>query len=315
MRTRIGFWAVAGLLTMLAPAAVEAQYQQAPPPRGPAVEPTYPAASPEALVPRDPTLLRRTPEQMPGAPFTLTPQQQAEVDWLLARWEQHGAGVKTFECGFTRFEYDGVFDSGDKPSFIDKGEIRYAAPDKGLFRVDEQIVDYQWINNQAVGGRSVKGQRLEHWISNGTSIFQYDFQNRQLIEHKLPPELHGKAISESPLPFFFGAKADHLRKRYFLRLVTPEGADDQVWLEAHPRFQADAANFRQATLILTLSTMQPSALQIILPNGKSRTVYQFHSPRMNVKNLLDPLGVFENNWLHPRVPPGWKKVVEEAPQA
>ena len=141
MRIAIGLCLAAGLLTAVAPAVVEAQYQQVAPPRGPAVEPAYPAASPEALMPRDPTLHRRGPEQMPGAPFMLTPQQQADVDWLLGRWEQHGAGVKTFDCEFTRFEYDGVFDAGDKPSFIDKGEIRYAAPDKGLFRVEEEIVD------------------------------------------------------------------------------------------------------------------------------------------------------------------------------
>lgn len=261
-------------------------------------------------MPRDPTLRRR----MPGSPFTLTPRQQAEVDRLLQRWEQHGEEVKTFECKFTRFEYDGVFDSGDKPTFIDEGQIRYAAPDKGLFRVDGELVDFRWVNGQAAGGRLVKGGRREHWICNGESIFEYNFRNTQLVEHKLPPELQGNAISDSPLPFIFGAKADHLRKRYFLRIVTPEGTDRQAWLEARPRFQADAANFQRATLILTLDSMQPFAVESLLPNGKSRTVYQFHNPKVNVRNPLDPLGVFENNWLHPRTPPGWTKVVEEAPQ-
>lgn len=324
MRARIGLRTVIGLAAALGATAARAQYQQGVPPRQPAAQPQrvatqpqysgpqpqHPAASPEALTPRDPRLIRR----VPGSPFALTPHEQADLDRLLERWEQHGNGVKTFECKFTRFEYDGVFDSGDKPTFIDEGQIRYAAPDKGLFRVDGELVDYRWANGKAVGGRLVQGGRLEHWICDGQSIFEYNFRTKQLVEHKLPPELQGKAISDSPLPFIFGAKADDLKNRYFLRIVTPRGADGQVWLEARPRFQADAANFQRATLILTLDSMQPFAVESLLPNGKSRTVYQFHDPRVNARNPLDPLRVFENNWLHPRTPPGWTRVVEEVPQ-
>ena len=87
------------------------------------------------------------------------------------------------------------------------------------------------------------GDTGEHWVCNGTSIYEFRHGDRQLRETKLPPELRGKAISDGPLPFVFGAKADTLKKRYFMRLVTPPGVTDQIWLESLPRFQADAANF------------------------------------------------------------------------
>ena len=75
-----------------------------------------------------------------AAPSTLTPQQQAEVDWLLRQWEQHGAGVKTFECKFTRFDWDPVW-RPDRPLHVVEGEIKYAAPDKGMLRVDGELVE------------------------------------------------------------------------------------------------------------------------------------------------------------------------------
>jgi TIGR03009 family protein len=193
-----------------------------------------------------------------------------------------------------------------------RGEIRYAAPDKGMIRVDGEIVDFQWSGGEAKGGRFVKGQRAEHWICNGKSVFEYDFQQKQLIEHQLPPEMYGKAIADSPLPFLFGSSAEELKDRYFLRVETLDRESNQVWLEAYPKRQGDAANYRRATLILTLSDMEPFALETLLPNGTARTVYQFHDPKVNVVNLLDPLKVFENNWLHAPTPRGWKKVVEEA---
>ena len=280
-----------------------------------ATTPQYPAARPEALMPRDPTLQRVRPQRVPGAPFTLTPQQQADLDRMLIRWEQRGASVRTFECEFTRFDYDGVFDSSNEPSAILKGEIRYAAPDKGLYHVKGAVVGYRWANGQAEGGQFVPGQEADRWICDGKSYFQYDYQNKRLVEFRLPPEQqNGRALRQGPLPFVFGAEAEYLKQRYFLRLVTPPEAQGQVWMEAYPKFQADAANFRKATLILTESTMQPYAMETALPNGKSRTVYQFDRPKVNARNPLDLLGVFENNWLHVRTPRGWTKVVEGGTQ-
>ena len=51
-------------------------------------------------------------------------------------WEQRNRDVKTFDAGFRRWVYDTVFGRKDEPKFVDLGVIKYAAPDKGMFRVD-----------------------------------------------------------------------------------------------------------------------------------------------------------------------------------
>ena len=91
---------------------------------------------------------------------------------------------------------------------------------------------------------------------------------KQVEEHRLPPELQGKAIANSPLPFLFGAEAQKLKQRYFIRIVTPPDVQDQIWLEAYPRFQQDAANFHHAQFVITTRGMSPFALMLVDPNGQ-----------------------------------------------
>lgn len=272
-------WSLMGLLVMAATAAAQGPYR---PPQG-------------AQPPAQPTFERRADPQATGAPFALTPQEQAELDRVLSAWEQQGAKVKTFDSRFTRWQYDYVF--SDK-ALVDEGEIKYAAPDKGAFQVF--------------------GDQPEHWICDGKSIFEYNFASKQLIEHKLPPELQGKEITNSPLPFLFGSTAAALKQRYFLRLVTPPNVQGQVWLEARPRYQEDAQSFQRAEVILDAGNLLPSAIQTHEPNGKTRTVYRFEKPRVNAGDPLrglDPLNILQRNPFKPSLPRDWTKVVEEAPTA
>src|SRR3989304_1766652 len=44
--------------------------------------------------------------QPPPQPFTLTPQEEAQLDRVLTAWEQKGREIKTFDCSFVRWEYD-----------------------------------------------------------------------------------------------------------------------------------------------------------------------------------------------------------------
>ena len=178
--------------------------------------------------------------------------------------------------------------------------IKYAAPDRGLFRVDRAEKDGKEV--------PIEDARAEHWVSDGKSIFEFNPAKKQLIEHKLPPELQGKAIADTPLPFLFGADAQKLRQRYFLRIVTPPDVKDQIWLEAYPRYQQDAANFHHARFIITTQGMSPFALQLVQPNGKDYTSYQFYKIVVN-----DKFRLFQGDPFRPFTPLGWKKIVEEAP--
>jgi TIGR03009 family protein len=231
----------------------------------------------------------------PKPPFVLSPHEEAQLDRVLQFWEQRSSQIKTFRCKFFRMEYNAAFEDPNRPNqplHVDKGEICYAAPDKGMFRVEEP--------------------RPEHWVCNGKAVYQYDFQQKRVVEHKLPPELQGKGITDGPLPFIFGAKADQIKRRYWMRITTPADAKNQVWLEVLPKFQQDAANFRRVDLILNTENMLPYALQLHDPGGQSRVVYQF-PPENTAVNSQNLRTIFEDPF-NPRVPRGWKMVSGDVPQ-
>jgi TIGR03009 family protein len=306
MKLRSGLCVLTTLLALATPAWAQPQANplRGPNPPGPTVEPDQPVR------PQLPTLEPRSPQppaapqpvapQPPPPPFQLTPQQEAQVDRALNLWEQRNKDIKTFDCHFKRWIYDVVFGPPSEAKFIEIGVIKYAAPDRGLFRVEKEEKDKKET--------PIPDARAEHWIADGKSIWEYKPGQRKLIEHKLPPELQGKAIVETPLPFLFGAEAQKLKQRYWIRIATPPNVQDQVWLEAYPRFQKDAANFHHSLFIITTQGMVPFALRVVQPNGKDFTTYQFYDIVVN-----DPLRLFQGDPFRAYTPLGWQKIVEEPP--
>jgi TIGR03009 family protein len=256
----------------------------------PGAQPNQPAG------PQLPTLQRRPARQEAPPWFPLSPQEQMELDRVLEAWQQRSNEVKSFECSFTCWEYDAIFvdrTKPDKASFTDHGTIRYAAPDKGLFEVEGDKTE------------DPQGQRWDKWICDGKSVFRFERPKKELHEYPLPPELQGKGITNSPLPFLFGAEAENLRKRYYLHIVTPRDAQGEIWLEGWPRFQQDKANFHHAQLILLAKGMVPSAMQIYETNSKDRKVYKFDDVLIN-----NPWRMFGGNPFHAYTPLGWTKIVQ-----
>ena len=269
---------------------------QSPAQAAPAARPTAPAAERVAAVPA-----------APQAPPALSPQEQSALDQLLAAWEARNAAVRTWSCTFHKWEYNAwspAGPTGDRLAFAEStGELKYAAPDKGLFRVKEAK---QW--SPEAGRYEVRGgDSAEHWVCNGESIYEFRHTERQLRETRLPPEMRGKAISDGPLPFVFGAKADTLKKRYWMRIITPPEVRDQVWLEALPRYQADAANFSKVELILQARDLMPFAIQIYKPGGQDRDVYQFDQRTSLIDKGLDMIRDFAK----PVTPFGYRYVLED----
>jgi TIGR03009 family protein len=288
-------------------ASALAQYN---PVRGP--EPAGASAPDQPVRPQAPHLQQRPAPppaaqqrpQQPPAPFTLTPQEEAQVDRVLNLWEERNRQIKTFDCSFKRWTYDLVFARQDQPlqpKFVEVGVIKYAAPDRGLFRIDKEERDGKEV--------AIEDARAEHWLCDGSSIYQYLPAKKKVEEHKLPAELRGKAIANSPLPFLFGAEAQRLKQRYFIRLITPpDVAKEQIWLEAYPRFQQDAANFHRATFSITSKDMSPFALQLVQPNGKDYVTYRFDDIVVN-----DRLRLFQGNPFRPFTPWGWQMVPDQSP--
>ncbi|GMQ80161.1 MAG: TIGR03009 domain-containing protein [Planctomycetia bacterium] len=247
------------------------------------------------------------PAGQPGAPFQLNAQQQQLVDQVLDQWEAESAKVRTFTCPFERLEYDPVFmKNGQKiPVTKSQGLLRYARPDKGLFKITE-VRRY----DPKTGDWKKSDEPDEHWVCDGTAVYEFDAVKKQMIVRLLPPEYQGKAIADGPLPFLFNAEARKLKQRYFIRVT--RATDTEIWLDVYPRRQHDAANYRRVEMILDRHRFLPSAVQVFLPNNKNRVVYVFRPDHAKVNDTIERLlGVFKP----PRTPIGWKKVIERIPAA
>jgi TIGR03009 family protein len=268
--------------------------------------PNHPGAGPPGINPP----AHSAPQ--PRAPFFLSPQEQANLDQILAAWERQSSTIKTYKCDFTRFEYSTPFgqkaqpDQQPTPRTISTGVLKYSAPDKGMFMVSE----IQILNPKTGKYESGGPDDLEHWVCDGKSIFEINHKQKTRTEKPLPPQMQGAAISDGPLPFVFGAKAATLKQRYWLREITPAGVTDAIWLEAHPRFQADAANFRFVEVIIGRKDFMPKAIQMYNPaydpkrENDSRTVFDFQKTSFN--------GRFDNvfkDFVGPDVPFHYKKIV------
>lgn len=272
------------------------------------------AAAPQSAYPQQgqpgvtPTATGLAPPQ-PQPPFMLSDVEQQFVQQVLTMWEQESSKIKTYNSKFTRMEYDQVFNPGSSaPMVVSAGQLSYSRPDKGSFKIEEikrwQPADAQNTAPDAPGEWQVQKHEIgEHWVCDGKAVYEYDHRNKQLKVMPLPEQLRGEQIVNGPLPFLFGAKADQMSQRYWIRARQSDAA--QIWLEAYPRWQADAANYHHCDVMLDRKTMQPKALQVHLPGGNQRHVYTFEDPTINgTMNAL-----FGGLFNAPRTPLGWTRVI------
>ena len=263
-----------------------------------AAQPTAPATTNAPATP---------PTKTPVVPFRLTAQQQHVLHQVLLSYERKTGAIDTFSADLARMQYDPVFGPQDpkKPRTAAKGSLMYTKPDKARYEVsDVQVYDTRTKQY------AVDAHAAEFVVVNGKQVISKDFRKKQLQVTELPKELQGKGIFYGPLPFLFGAKAIDLERRYFMRLTTPEAAakQGQIWLEAWPRFQADAANYKRVDLIIRSSDMLPMAIQVHSPNGKNRTVYSFSDQKVNPFKWNPFSDAYKVG-----TPFGWKRIVERTP--
>jgi len=249
------------------------------------------------------------PVQAPPVPagFQLNAVQQAYLDQVLSSWQNESAKVTIFQCPFERWEYNQAFGPGNGiPLKKNKGELSYQKPDKGSFEITEIRVWDQATNNWVLKKDAIG----EHWVCDGKSVYEFRSDQKQVIERPLPPHAPGESIIDGPLPFLFGAESAKLKQKYWMRIDQRNNNPDQIWLNALPKFQQQAADFRQVDVILDRKRQLPQAMQVTLPNG-DRHVYMFHLEKASINNPLDRIqqALFDR----PRTPFGWKHVVENAP--
>lgn len=272
-------------------------------------------APPQVLAPVQPA-----PAQAPPG-FQLNRLEQAELDIVLTAWQQRSAQINTFRCEFERLDYNFAFGPAPNiPLFVNQGELSFERPDKGSFQITEMkkwqlaaVPPGQPQPAQLVGNWIVDPDAVgEHWVCDGKNIYEYRHIDKQLVVRPIPPDMQGQSIVDGPLPFLFGAQPAKLKARYWLRINNnpPQPDPNEIWIEALPRGQADAANYSKVEVLLDRQQSLPKAMQVHMPD-KSRNVYKFkleeasiNSRWEQIKALLTP----------PVLRPGWKRVVEPMPQ-
>ncbi|MDO4628652.1 MAG: hypothetical protein Q4C70_05675 [Planctomycetia bacterium] len=208
------------------------------------------------------------------APFVLSAHEQAQTDAVLARWEGFSMGIETFETNFTRILYRRTLDSSQLQKTQEIGELRYAAPDRGMFAVNTSA-----------------GEPSEKWLCDGMYVFEYKFAQKQIDQYTLPPEMRGKGITQGPLPFLFGASAVELKRRYYIRQTQPSAElarPGQVWLEAYPKKAEDASEFQRAEMIISFGNeVRPLAIKLFKANGEQHVyIFDLRAMKVNKTQLL-----------------------------
>lgn len=248
----------------------------------------------------------------PGQPFPpLTAEAQKRLDQLLAKWETESQGTKLLSCDFTRWHYDlGAAPAGVHATWA-QGVVKYAAPDKGMFRVDT-LKFYKGMKEGKPQYEHDPKQFGEYWVCNGAELLEFDRSKKECTIQVLPPQMRGQQILESPLPFVFNLDAEKIQDRYWVREVQPPANKAGVYLiEAWPKRQEDRSQYRFVQIVINAQTFLPDALIMYAPNFDPQTApvwdhYEFSE--MSRNGLVANLQQFMDGFIKARPPKDWKVI-------
>lgn len=252
--------------------------------------------------------------QAPKQPFpALNATEQNYLEQVLQVWEQKTSDIEQYQCDFVRFEYADPSLPTEQYSSYATGVMKFMAPDKGMFRIDDlrtlvskNPAEYKANPRQPFG---------EYWICDGSWVHILDRNEKKATRIELPPQIRGKQIYLSPLPFLFGVKADEMKRRYWIRPVIPPEGDDSVWLEAWPKRADDAGNYSRVQVVLAREDTLPRALIVFMPNWKpeqqQREIYEFKN-RQDKTGFFDAVKqrIFRQEFIPTKLPSDWT-VIEE----
>lgn len=253
-------------------------------------------------------IARQQPAPAPAVPFELTPQEQATLDRVLMAWEEQSSGTKTLSCGFTLWDYDVQGAPAGIHASASRGIVRYANPDKGLFREEEKV----FYNGMGTDGKPTYEKHAtefgQHWVCNGREVIEFDHEAKQCKVQELPPNMQGKAIVESPLPFVFNSNAADIKARYWVRLLKAP-KESQFMIEAWPKRREDAAQYKLVQIVLEKESFLPAGLALFAPNFNVATtpnkqIYEFTEIKRN--GVGQGMQVFLNNFIPQKPPSSWK---------
>ena len=242
------------------------------------------------------------------APFPpLSPDAQAKLQQLLDNWERTSQGTKTLECKFKRWHFDMFAAPSGVAATKAEGVIKYAAPDKGLFRVDALVFFAGNDSKQQPQYKPQQNKFGEHWVCNGQQLIEFDRTAKECRVQELPPQLQGQKIFNSPLPFVFNLNAKEIVQRYWVRQVQAP-KPGIVLVEAWPKLQEDRAQYKLVQIALNASTFLPEALIMYAPNFNAKTApkwdhYEFVDVKRN--GFVQGINNFLRNFIPQKPPADW----------
>jgi hypothetical protein len=241
----------------------------------------------------------------PIAPFVQSQAEARRIAGILKRWEAAGRNTRSFSCHFMRWDYDFTWGPQQNDSLMSErhGTIAYRAPDNGAFR-ETEMKTY----DAAKGKYICSSENLEHWLCDGRHVFWLHFKTQSIDIISVPPDRWNRMTVDGPVPFFYPIDAAALLKRFWFREITPrEQIGKQLWLDAWPKNNAEAAFIQRFEIILNLPDFTPVGHQITPRNGRDRTVYLFEDYRQNeasavsLNDFTPP--AFTTFWKWQRLPP------------
>ncbi|WP_145261800.1 hypothetical protein [Calycomorphotria hydatis] len=233
-------------------------------------------------------------EQRPVAEPMQIQQASPQLMKVLEDWYQKTKEINKLDGEHRRWVYDYVF-GVEKRS---KGKFYYESPDKG--RIDITGLTKDEIQNEVGKGLvarvnprtgqsfSLKGDLDEQWVCDGAQILKINNEEKQFEAHQIPAENRGQNIMDGPLPFLFGMPPQKALQRYQIQLVNENG--DRVYLVVYPRRRSDAANWKEAKVILRKSDYLPEAVMLLDPAGNKETTFKFADLTVNRSSLFNFFG-------------------------
>ena len=134
----------------------------------------------------------------PPSFLPLSPKHAEYIQRVLLHWQNHTEKIDHYRSDFERWQFDTVYGPRNTFKTYSTGKVRFADPDKGLFRV-EKVLTFQPATAQTKATyKEIPGTHGENWVCDGTNIFEYDYLNQRLIQQVLPEALQGKNIINGP---------------------------------------------------------------------------------------------------------------------
>ncbi len=231
----------------------------------------------------------------PPESYKPTDAELQQLDEFLAKWEEFGRGIKRVSCDVHMREFDGVLQQNSKKPVVHTwGQFRFITPSQFMYHVKGEFV----YTDAKPDGEWKPGQNEWMIVLNSKEFLQYDFQNKKVVVFPVVSEEQDMDLTmdNGQFPLFFVAKANVLKNRFYLRIITPAAKQKtQVWIEAFPRYARDAQQFQSITFILDLKDLQPTYMRKIGVNGKSKTDLTFENVQVN-KGYWKIEGVIEKGW-------------------